>query len=136
MGEITDIEIEKMRSEAERLQLSGRELLENTAMVRSECNGTGAEWMGMVCGVIDTFNPAFTLPSWIHDLRYFTGGSDAQRKSADDEWLDNALICVNDRYGWYNPLRYWERAKARRFYLALRAAGHLAWNSGLQGVVE
>ena len=131
MGEITDIEIEKMQSEAERLQLSGRELLSNTAMVRSECNGTGAEWMGMVCGVIDTFNPAFTLPSWIHDLRYFTGGSDAQRKSADDEWLDNALICVNDRYGWYNPLRYWERAKARRFYLALRVAGNFAWNNDL-----
>ena len=132
---ITIEDVEKMRAEAERLQLSGRELLNDSELVISECNGTGAKWMGFICGVIDAFNPAFTLPSWIHDLRYFNGGSDAQRKSADDEWLDNALICVNDRYGWYNPYRYIERAKARRFYFALRTAGELAWNSALAEAV-
>lgn len=131
MTNLTENDVVSMRAEAERLQLSGRELLENSALVMEECNGTGAEWMGMICGVIDTLNPAFTLPSCIHDLRYFIGGSDSDRANADREWLNNALVCVNDRYDWYNPMRYWERAKARKFYLALRSAGLLAWNSQL-----
>ncbi len=129
MNDMTFEEIGKMRAEAERLQLSGRELLEDDSLVKNECNGTGAEWMGGVCKVIDACNPAYILPSYIHDLRYFYGGSDQDRKKADKEWLDNALICVADRYSWYNPLRYWERIKAWKFYLALRSAGFAAWHS-------
>ena len=136
MNNITIEDIEKMCIEAARLQLSGRELLENTQLVKDECTGTGAEWMGGICRVIDACNPAYILPSYIHDLRYFFGGSDSDRKKADEEWLDNAIICVNDRYSWYNPLRYWERIKARKFYLALRSAGFAAWNAAVNGENE
>ncbi len=127
MTKISLEEVEKIRSEAERLQLSGRKLLNDTKLVIDECNGVGAEWMGFVCGVVSTLNPALFIPSCIHDLRYHHGGSDAERLAADAEWLANSMISIDDRYGWYNPMRYIMRKKASRYYNALRTAGSWAW---------
>lgn len=127
---MTPTEILKLRFDAERLELSGRELLENTELVLTECNGVGAQWMGLFCGILSALNPALVLPSMIHDLRYYYGGSADDRRKADAEWLANAMICIDDRYNWYNPLRYILRWKAPKYYEALRAMGVWAWKGG------
>ena len=131
MGEyMTPTEILKLRFDAERLELSGRELLENTELVLAECNGVGAQWMGLFCGILSALNPALVLPSMIHDLRYYFGGSAEDRLKADAEWLANAMICIDDRYNWYNPSRYIQRWKAPKYYEALRTMGVWAWKGG------
>ena len=62
-------------------------------------------------------------------LDYYGGSADDRRK-ADAEWLANAMICIDDRYNWYNPLRYILRWKAPKYYEALRAMGVWAWKGG------
>ena len=121
-------EITEALREAIRLKLAGWELLLDTERAVAECNGIGAAWMGGLCDVITAINPAFLVPSMIHDLRYFIGGDEKERKAADDEFLSNCLIALHDRYSWFNPLRYWNRRKALRYYDILRTAGKAAWH--------
>lgn len=116
------------RFHAERLELSGRELLADTKTALVECNGVGAKWMGLFCGIFSALNPALVIPSAIHDMRYHIGGTEADRLKADAEWIANAMICIDDRYNWYNPLRYLLRWKVPKYYEALRAMGVWAWN--------
>ena len=125
---MTPHEVIEALHEAIRLKLSGWELLLDTDRAVAECNGIGAAWMGGLCDVITAINPAFLVPSMIHDLRYFIGGDENKRKAADDEFLANCLLAVHDRYGWYNPLRYIYRYKALRYYDILRTAGKAAWH--------
>lgn len=125
---MTPHEVTEALHEAIRLKLSGWELLLDTNRAVAECNGIGAAWMGGLCDVITAINPAFLVPSMIHDIRYFIGGDGAARKRADDEFLANCLLAVQDRYKWFNPLRYWNRRKALRYYDVLRTAGGFAWN--------
>ena len=125
---MTPHEITEALHEALRLKLSGWELLLDTERAVAECNGIGAAWMGGLCDVITAINPAFLVPSMIHDIRYYIGGTEDDRKRADDEFLANCLAAVHDRYGWYNPLRYWNRRKALRYYDILRTAGKPAWH--------
>lgn len=124
---MTPHEITEALHEAIRLKLSGWELLLDTERAVAECNGIGAAWMGGLCDVITAINPAFLVPSMIHDIRYFIGGTEQDRKQADSEFLSNCLIAVDDRYGWYNPLRYVYRYKAMKYYDLLRTAGGAAW---------
>ena len=109
------------------LKLSGYILLADIDTAKKQCNGIGAAWMGGLCDVISAMNPAFLIPSMIHDMRYFLGGTEADRKRADDEFLANSLICVDDRYNWYNPCRYIFRNKAHSYHACLRATGKSAW---------
>lgn len=95
------------------------------------CNGIGAQWMwGVLRDFISDINPAFIIPSAIHDMRYEDGGNEDDREKADREWLANCLIVTDNRYGWYNPLRYFVRRKAKRFHALLRISGGLAWKGG------
>lgn len=115
------------------LGLSGAELLKDPRAQKA-CNGIGAEWMwDNLRELIGKFNPTLELPADIHDMRYEIGGTDADRKFADDEFLANALECANAKYGWYNPLRYRVRKQARKFYLILRVAGGKAWREAQKG---
>lgn len=110
------------------LGLSGAKLLKHHKAQKA-CNGIGAEWMwDNLRELLGKFNPALVLAADIHDVRYELGGSDADRKSADDEFLANALICADAEYYWFNPFRYRARKQARKFYFILRVIGGKAWS--------
>lgn len=119
-----------MYADALRLNLYGAKYLLNPNAPKW-CNGIGAQWMWAVLrDLVSDINPAFIIPSAIHDVLYEIGGTDDDRKKADDEWLENCLIVTNDRYGWYNPFRYHYRKQARKYHALLRISGGLAWNGG------
>ena len=122
-------EIEEKIQLAKKLGLSGAELLEYRERAQRVCNGIGAEWMPDAARkLISGLNPTLVLAADIHDLRYEIGGTEKERKAADDEMLENGCKLAEARYGWYNPLRYYVKWKMRKFYKILRAFGFLAWN--------
>lgn len=125
---MTPHEVTEALHEAIRLKLSGWELLLDTNRAAAECNGIGAAWMGGLCDVITAVNPALLVPSMIHDIRYFIGGTEQDRRRADDEFLANSIIAIHDRYKWYHPRRYIDRRKILRYYDLLRTVGGFAWN--------
>ena len=129
---ITLEDVNKMRAEAERLQLSGRELLNNTELVMSECNGIGAEWMGFMAGVISKLHPSCVIAAHIHDLRYYIGGDEIDRLRADAEFLANCLILIYCRYKWYDPRRYIALHTAIKFFFLVRTGGRFSWTSQKQ----
>jgi len=127
-------EIEELRALAEKWQLSGRELLNDTEAVRRDCNGIGAEWMGKYLrGAVSALNPTLELAAMIHDRRYAIGGDSLDRTYADMEFLENGLRSADARYGWYDLRRYRVREQTRKFYLILRTAGGAAWAGGARG---
>lgn len=122
-------EIEEKLKLAKELNLSGAELLEDRERAVKVCNGIGAEWMPEIARkLISGLNPTLVLAADIHDLRYDAGGTEEDRKAADDEMLENGYKLAEARYGWYNPLRYWVKHKMRKFHEILRDFGIWAWN--------
>ena len=122
-------EIEEKIKLAKELGLSGAELLEDRERAVKVCNGIGAEWMPEIARkLISGLNPTLVLAADIHDLRYDAGGTEEDRKAADDEMLENGYKLAEARYGWYNPLRYWVKHKMRKFHEILRDFGIWAWN--------
>ena len=122
-------EIEEKLKLAKELNLSGAALLEDTERAQQVCNGIGAEWMPDAARkLISRLNPTLVLAADIHDIRYYLGGSELDRKNADDEMLINGYKLAEARYGWYNPLRYWVKHKMRKFHKILRDFGIWAWN--------
>ena len=92
------------------------------------CNGIGADWMpDWLREAISGLNPTLVLAADIHDIRYALGGTESERKAADDEMLENGLKLANYRYGWYDPRRYWVRKQMRKFHAILREFGGWAW---------
>lgn len=123
----TKEELQHKYEVAVNLGLSGAELLKHPKAQKA-CNGIGAEWMwDSLRELIGFFNPTLVLAADIHDMRCELGGDEAARKSADDEFLANALICADAEYRWFNPLRYRVRKQARKFHLILRVFGKKAW---------
>ena len=83
-------EIEEKIKLAKELNLSGAELLEDCERAMRVCNGIGAEWMPEIARkLISSLNPTLVLAADIHDIRYHLGGSELDRKNADDEMLIN-----------------------------------------------
>ena len=122
-------EIEEKLKLAKELNLSGAALLEDTERAQQVCNGIGAEWMpSWLRWLIGFLFPTLVLAADIHDIRYHLGGSELDRKNADDEMLINGYKLAEARYGWYNPLRYWVKHKMRKFHKILRDFGIWAWN--------
>ena len=125
-------ELQLKYEKAVNLGLSGAELLKDPR-AQEACNGIGAEWMwDNLRELIGAFNPTLTLAADIHDMRYELGGTDDDRKVADDEFLANALVCADAKYCWINPFRYHVRKQARKFHLILRVAGGKAWRDARQ----
>ena len=92
------------------------------------CNGIGADWMPEVlCDLISTLNPTLKPVAAIHDVEYTIGGTEEDRKAADDRFLENGLKAANYTYGWYNPLRYRVRHQAYKYHALLTAFGSAAW---------
>jgi hypothetical protein len=126
-----------LRRQAELYGLSGRELLHRPdAELAATCNGLGAQWMDgvSVCGVTlsDFFNSLW--PNWIvcgaiHDVRYHLGGTEADRKRADEEFRDNCRKVVAAQYNLFDIRRWRGWWEARAAYKALRRFGKKAFNS-------
>ena len=124
----TEEEIQEKQNLAEELKLAQRELLYNPSLTK-KCNGIGADWMwANLRDVISTMNPTLVLSADIHDCAYEKGGTEEDRDMADKAFLDNSLILANDRYAWFNPLRYRVKKQARKFYAILRVFGKYAFN--------
>lgn len=129
----TKEELQRKYDDAVKLGLSGAELLKDPRAGKA-CNGIGAEWMwDGLREMLGKFNPSLTLAADIHDMRYEIGGDDIDREFADDEFLANAIECANSKYMWLNPLRYYVRKQARKFYYILRVAGGKAWKDAQEG---
>ncbi len=111
-------------------KLSGAELLEDIPRAMRVCNGIGAYWMPeSVRDAISGLNPTLVLAADIHDIRYYLGGTEADREFADNEMLSNGLALADYHYRWYDPRRYWVRKQMRKFYLILRAFGRAAFRT-------
>ena len=113
---------------ARRLALSGYWLLRDTERAARECNGIGPEWAPeWLRTAIDTMCPNLVVVADIHDIRYFIGGTDADRQRADAEFLSNGYIVAEACHAWYSPGRYVAEWLVRRMHRALRLGGGKAW---------
>lgn len=109
--------------------LEGAEALDglSPADIYTMTNGVGAEWMDAFSfggrTLSDVFNHrlAWAVPAAIvHDVKYTIGGTEEERRKADDEFLRNCLHLA----GWW---RFWRRAEARAMHRLCRAFGDMAW---------
>ena len=122
-------EIEEKIQLANELNLSGAALLEDTERAQQVCNGIGAEWMpSWLRWLIGFLFPTLVLAADIHDIRYYLGGSELDRKNADDEMLINGVVLARNRYGKFDPRRYVVVFVMLQFYFKLRDFGSFAWN--------
>ena len=129
MGKFTREQIEQAFNEAKRLRLWNADKLEDIDRAVEVCNGIGAEWMPAIMrDLADALSPVMVLPSMIHDIEYHIGGDDHDRLAADVTFYTNVLFCIEEKYNWYNPLRYIMYFRARRYYEYLRTAGGQAFN--------
>ena len=122
-------EIEEKILLANELNLSGAALLEDMERAQQVCNGIGAEWMpSWLRWLIGFLFPTLVLAADIHDIRYYLGGSELDRKNADDEMLINGILLARNRYGKFDPRRYVVVFVMLQFYFKLRDFGSFAWN--------
>ncbi len=122
-------EIEEKILLANELNLSGAALLEDMERAQQVCNGIGAEWMpSWLRWLIGFLFPTLVLAADIHDIRYHLGGSELDRKNADDEMLINGVVLARNRYGKFDPRRYVVVFVMLQFYFKLRDFGSFAWN--------
>ena len=123
-------EIEEKIALAKAAKLSGAELLLDRERACRVCNGIGADWMpDWLREAISGLNPTLVLAADIHDIRYALGGTEAERKDADDEMLENGLKLANYRYGRFDPRRYIVQFVMLQFYIKLRQFGAFAFKS-------
>jgi hypothetical protein len=87
---------------------------------RALSNGCGGKG-----GWFDPPDYIFTASCDWHDINYWLGGSEADRKKADGQFLDAMLFDAQDA-PWY--LRWWYKAAAWRYYSAVRFFGGAFFN--------
>lgn len=122
-------EIQEKIDLAKAANLSGAELLNDVGRACRICNGIGAAWMPeWLRDTISKMNPTLILAADIHDIRYEIGGTETDRKAADDEMLENGYKLAAYRYGWYDPRRYLVRRQMKKFHAILREFGGWAFN--------
>lgn len=89
------------------------------AEIETICNGCG--------GWFDPPDYNFTASCNHHDFNYWLGGTEADRKKADDEFLVAMLAdarSFNDGPAFLRPVRrWWRQGAAYRYWLAVRVAG-------------
>lgn len=124
----TAAEIHERYLFARRLDLSGYWLLRDTERAMNVCNGIGAEWFpSWLRWLVNHVCPHIVIVADIHDVRYEIGGTEAQRRNADTEYLANGYAVAEYFYKWYNPMRYLAEWAVRRMHRALRIGGAKAW---------
>lgn len=122
-------EIEQKRNLARKLKLSGWWLFRDGERAAQSCNGIGADWFpAWLRWIINTLFPELVIIADIHDIRYDMGGTPADRRKADAEFLANGYIVAEAMYGRLFPVRRAAELTVRFMYRALRVAGRLAWD--------
>lgn len=122
-------QISEKRNLARKLGLSGHWLLRNIDRAQKSCNGIGAEWFpAWLRWIVNTAFPELVIIADIHDIRYDMGGTPADRRKADAEFLANGYVVAEAMYGRLFPVRRAAELTVRLMYRALRVAGRLAWD--------
>lgn len=105
--------------------------------VMQTCNGCGPEWMSArfrdcLTSYLELFFSAFC----IHDCRYsFTNNGTKERfDEANGELGRNCKRLADAEYGWYNPMRYIWRHRAKIVEAACRDFGWSAWRDAFEDV--
>lgn len=112
------------------LELYGWRFMESLTLteIANACNGIGPEsWQEKSRKKLDKWLSAFRLAADVHDCR-FTWDNDGTREKfayANDELERNCLVLADEKYAWYNPLRYLARRAA---HLVAQACRDFGWN--------
>ncbi len=126
----TDQEIEQKIADAAKYKLSGRQLLNDRAAVKLQCNGIGAAWMPEILRKsLGVLHPSLILAADIHDRRYSIGGTSSDREASDEEFKVNCFRIITEKYHRFDPRSIFLKKKAIRFYNMLRIFGSMAWNN-------
>ncbi len=136
------LDFSAIRNQAEIYGLAGRELLEERTdeELASICNGIGAQWLDRIqihgVSLSDYLNslwPNWVVCACIHDVRYWLGGTDKDRKKADKEMRDNCIAVIYAQYGIFDVRRWRGWLEARAIYKVLREFGKKAFNHTKEG---
>ena len=97
--------------------------------IANACNGIGpASWSADARKKLDKWLSTFRLAADVHDCRY-TWDNDGTREKfdyANDELEKNCKILADEKYAWYNPLRYLARRAA---HLVAQACRDFGWSA-------
>lgn len=125
---MTKDKLRKLYNIADELDLSGATLL-LSEHAPQECNGIGADWMpGWSRRLLTFLLPRISIAAAIHDMRYFIGGNNTDRKNADEEFLQNATAIIGHYYWWFPWLRRKLMNIVEDMFFILRMAGKKAWD--------
>ena len=122
---ITEAEAAARLAAIRDLELYGWRFVESLtdAQIAHACNGIGPEsWPADARKKLDKWLATFRLAADVHDCR-FTWDNDGTRERfdyANDELERNCLVLADEKYAWYNPLRYFARNRARLIATACR----------------
>lgn len=117
---------------AKKLNLAGWQFLTDEFTAARECNGIGAEWFpAWLRWLVTILFPFLALAADIHDMEYYYGGTEEQRRAADARFLANGYILAEHYYRWIPPLKWAAEWTARKMYRILRLFGETAWNDNL-----
>ena len=94
-------------------------------------NGIGPEWFHPTLRkAVDHLASDLRPIALIHDVRFTYGdGSREWFDHANDELEANGLSLANQKYRWYNPMRYITRVRVRTYAALCRNFG---WNAYLK----
>ena len=98
--------------------------------VAAACNGCGpASWPEERREKLDKWLKTFRLAFDVHDCRFTWDncGSLLAFREANIELRENCLILADEKYSWYNPLRYFARNRAYLIGLLCQEFGWKAW---------
>lgn len=96
----------------------------------SACNGCGPElWPEEWRARLDKWLATFGLAFDCHDCRFEFDNDGSREKFdfANDELEKNCLLLADQKYAWYNPIRYFARNRAHLIATACRNFGWSAW---------
>jgi hypothetical protein len=117
---------------AKKLNLAGWRVLQNEALADRECNGIGADWFPFWLRWLVSFVcPFLVLAADIHDMEYYYGGTENDRRAADARFLANGYILAEYHFRWIPPLKWLAEWLTRRMYRILRLFGETAWHENL-----
>ena len=121
----------KLIGECRRYRLSGFEFLETLTLaeITYAYNGIGPEWLHPILrNAVDHLAADLRPAALIHDVRYTYGdGSREWFDRANDELEVNGISLANQKFRWYNPMRYITRARARTYAALCRTFGWEAY---------
>ena len=105
------------------------------AQFAAACNGIGPEsWPESWRAKLDDWLATFRRAADVHDCR-FTWDNDGTRQgfdAANNEIEKNCLILADEKYGWWNPWRYFARHAARAVGKACRDFGWPAYEAAYE----